>query len=78
MAYFLLENGSHLQFEDNSGLLLLEFSLIIPGIAVRTIVDTFAGPKELVVLGIDVYSGPSIITGQPIDVFGGPCVIKVK
>ena len=78
MAYFLLENGSHLQLEDHSGWLLLEFSLVIPGITVRPILDTFAGPQEIITLDVDVYGGPNIVARQQVDSFGGPCVIKVN
>ena len=78
MAYFLLENGSHLQLEDNSGLLLLEFSLVVPTLTVRPITDIFAGPQEMITLNVDVYSGPSIVARQRLDSFGGPCVIKVN
>ena len=78
MAYFLLENGSHLQLEDHSGWLLLEFSLVVPTLTVRPIMDIFAGPQEMITLNIDVYSGPSIVAKQRVDSFGSPCVIKVN
>ena len=78
MAYFMLENRSRLQFENNAGLLLLEAvtTPIVPTVIVRLTSDIFGGPQEIVELPIDSFGGPSIVARQPIDSFGSPCMIK--